>query len=276
MDRFLEESWNRTVETEKELTPEEKAFSVILTIEDEISKIKDKEDQEYLWGILNGLRQEIVDYAKTIKVVESPYGKKFETQSSFENKRRPNHNSIISSLLTFYRYLRKDKLNTSWVEDLGYDGDIKNDYEKFDRWEVTDWAINLNGALNLEDMAITVLSEKTIDTEAMKRLVMEIEKKQTKGKIHLLMDNASYNHSYELQDFLKNHKRVHITYLPPYSPNLNIIERLWKFFHTKHRDKYFEKFKEFEKEVLYFFKHIHHYDAELKTLLTDSFQKISV
>ena len=150
MDRFLEESWNRTVETEKELTPEEKAFSVILTIEDEISKIKDKEDQEYLWGILNGLRQEIVDYAKTIKVVESPYGKKFETQSSFENKRRPNHNSIISSLLTFYRYLTKDKLNTSWVEDLGYDGDIKNDYEKFDRWEVTDWAINLNGALSKE------------------------------------------------------------------------------------------------------------------------------
>jgi len=136
--------------------------------------------------------------------------------------------------------------------------------------------LNLNGALNLEDMAITVLSEKTIDTEAMKRLVIEIERKQTKGKIHLLTDNASYNHSYQLQNFLKNHKRVHITYFPAYSPNLNIIERLWKFFHTKHRDKYFEKFKEFEKEVLYFFKHIHRYDAELKTLLTDSFQTMSI
>lgn len=132
------------------------------------------------------------------------------------------------------------------------------------------------GKVNLEDMAITVLSEKTIDTEAMKRLVMEIEKKQTKGTIHLLTDNASHNHSYQSQDFLKNHKRVHITYFPAYSPNLNIIERLWKFFHTKHRDKYFEKFKEFEKEVLYFFKHIHRYDVELKTLLTDSFQTMSI
>lgn len=136
--------------------------------------------------------------------------------------------------------------------------------------------LNLNGALNLEDMAVTVLSEKTINTEAMQKLIIEIERKQGEGKIYLLMDNASYNHSYELKDFIKSHKRVHIKYLPAYSPNLNIIERLWKFFHTKHRDKYFEKFKEFEKEVLYFFKTIHRYDSELKTLLTDSFQTISV
>lgn len=136
--------------------------------------------------------------------------------------------------------------------------------------------LNLNGALNLEDMDITVLSEKTINTEAMKRLVLTLEKKQQRGNMYLIVDNASYNHSYELKDFLAQHKRVCMKYLPPYSPNLNIIERLWRFFHTKHRDKYFEKFKEFEHAVLSFFQKIHQYDAELKTLLTDSFQTISV
>jgi len=136
--------------------------------------------------------------------------------------------------------------------------------------------LNLNGALNLEDLDITILSEKTIDTEAMKRLVMELEKKQAKGIIYLLVDNASYNHSYELKVFLKQHKRVNLKYIPSYSPNLNIIERLWRFFHEHYRDKYFEKFKEFERSVLYFFQHIHRYDTELKTLLTDSFQTISI
>lgn len=136
--------------------------------------------------------------------------------------------------------------------------------------------LNLNGALNLEDMSVTVLSEKTINTEAVQKLIIEIERKQRKGKIHLLMDNASYNHSAELKAFLTSHTRVHLKYLPPYSPNLNIIERLWRFFHAKHHDKYFERFNEFEKAVLYFFKTIHRYDAELKTLLTDSFQTISV
>ena len=123
-------------------------------------------------------------------------------------------------------------------------------------------------------MAITVLNEETINSYAVMRLVLTIEEKQTTGEIYLIMDNASYNHSYLLRLFLDDHPRVHLKYLPPYSPNLNIIERLWKFFHTKHHDKYFEKFKEFEDEVLLFFKNINQYNDELKTLLTDSFQTL--
>lgn len=136
--------------------------------------------------------------------------------------------------------------------------------------------LNLNGALNLEDMEVTVLSEKTIDTAAMKRLVLTLEKKQPEGLIHLILDNASYNHSYELKIFLKSHQRVKLKYIPSYSPNLNIIERLWRFFHEHYHDKYFEKFKEFEKSVLHFFSHIHRYDTQLKSLLTDSFQTIPI
>src|ERR1700733_5390704 len=113
--------------------------------------------------------------------------------------------------------------------------------------------LNLNGALNLEDMEITILSEKTINTHAMMRLILTIEEKQSTGEIFLVVDNASYNHSYELHLFLTDHPRVHVKYLPAYSPNLNIIERLWKFFHEKHRDTYFEKFKEFEIAALSFF-----------------------
>lgn len=134
--------------------------------------------------------------------------------------------------------------------------------------------VNLNGAINLEDMAITVLSEETINTHAMMRLVLTLEERQPTGEIYLIVDNASYNHSYELQLFLEDHPRTHLKYLPAYSPNLNIIERLWKFFHQKHHDKYFEKFKEFEQEVLSFFKNINKYNDELKTLLTDSFQTL--
>jgi transposase len=134
--------------------------------------------------------------------------------------------------------------------------------------------VNLNGALNLEDMKITVLNEETINSYAVMRLILTLEEKQPKGEIYLIIDNASYNHSYLLRLFLDDHPRVHLKYLPPYSPNLNIIERLWKFFHTKHHDKYFEKFKEFEDAVLLFFKNINQYNAELKTLLTDSFQTL--
>ena len=135
--------------------------------------------------------------------------------------------------------------------------------------------LNLNGALNLEDMAITVLEEKSIDTTAMIHLFTELERKQPTGNILCIADNASYNHSRELKKFLRKHQRIELFYLPPYSPNLNPIERLWLFFHKKILyDKYYETFKEFKTATLEFFANIQRYDAELKTLLTDSFQTL--
>ena len=134
--------------------------------------------------------------------------------------------------------------------------------------------VNLNGAVNIEDMEINVLNEETINTHAMMRLILTLDEKQPIGEIHVIVDNARYNHSYLFALFLEDHPRVHIHYLPAYSPNLNSIERLWKFYYKKRQDQYFEKFKEFEQEVLSFFKNINQYKAELKTLLTDSFQTL--
>lgn len=63
--------------------------------------------------------------------------------------------------------------------------------------------------------------------------------------------------------------------LPPYSPNLNIIERLWKFFKKKViYNSYYEKFTVFRKYCLDFFRHLGKYRAELQTLMTDNFQLI--
>lgn len=176
--------------------------------------------------------------------------KKSEDKIYFLDAAHPHHNNE-----PFY----------GWI----YKGD-----EKAIRTNTGRERVNLNGALNLEDMAITVLNEETINSYAIMRLALTLEEKQPTGEIYLIMDNASYNHSYLLRLFLDDHSRVHLKYLPPYSPNLNIIERLWKFFHTKHHDKYFEQFKEFEDEVLLFFKNINQYNDELKTLLTDSFQTL--
>jgi transposase len=108
----------------------------------------------------------------------------------------------------------------------------------------------------------------------MMRLILILEEKQPTGALHLILDNARYNHSYLIALFLTDHPRVHLHYLPAYSPNLNIIERLWKFYYKKQQDKYVEKFKDFENAVLSFFKNINQYNTELKTLLTDSFQTL--
>jgi hypothetical protein len=65
--------------------------------------------------------------------------------------------------------------------------------------------LNLNGALNLEDMKITILNEATINRHAMMRLILQIEEQQPKGANLLIVDNARYNHSYELQLIIQDH-----------------------------------------------------------------------
>jgi transposase len=124
-------------------------------------------------------------------------------------------------------------------------------------------------------MRVTILSEKTIDTKAMIRLFAALEKKQKTGTIYCFVDNAPYNHSRELKQFLKRHQRIEVFYLPAYSPNLNIIERLWLFFQKKILyNTYYPAFKEFQSACREFFASIKQHDAELRTLLTDSFQTL--
>ncbi len=48
-------------------------------------------------------------------------------------------------------------------------------------------------------------------------------------KIILVLDNVRYHHAKLLEEFLEQNKRLEILYLPPYSPDLNPIERAWWF-----------------------------------------------
>ncbi|MDR1479357.1 MAG: transposase [Planctomycetaceae bacterium] len=65
------------------------------------------------------------------------------------------------------------------------------------------------------------------------------------NEIHVILDNASYCKSKWLQKRLTGSKII-LHYLHGYSPNLNVIERLWKFFKKRILyNKYYEKFDDF-------------------------------
>lgn len=151
-----------------------------------------------------------------------------------------------------------------------------------ERWIKTNTGrsrVNINGALNLgdEENGPTIITrlEETINADAMILLIKNIEAHQPEGEIYLILDNARYNHAIIVKEHVENSGRIHLVFLPSYSPNLNIIERLWLFFHQKILyDKYYETFPQFKEAVETFFKNIGQYKTELKTRLTDSFQTI--
>nr|WP_261341688.1 transposase [Candidatus Kuenenia stuttgartiensis] len=56
-----------------------------------------------------------------------------------------------------------------------------------------------------------------------------------------------------VKEYLAN-SRIKIKFLPSYSPNLNLIERLWKFFRKKILyNKYYDTYEKFKNKCFKFF-----------------------
>lgn len=133
--------------------------------------------------------------------------------------------------------------------------------------------LNINGAINvLNPTEIYIHEDKSINAQSNISLLEQIIKARPNGKIRVFSDNAKYNHSAVLKEWLNENPRVIFDHIPTYSPNLNPIERLWKFMKkTVINSYYYETFAEFKEKVLGFFKNISQYEQNLKTLITTNF-----
>lgn len=114
--------------------------------------------------------------------------------------------------------------------------------------------LNLTGALDIISQKVIIQSDKTLNADASIRFFRKIEEAYPdKDTIHVFCDNARYYKNQLVQGYLKESK-IQLHYLPPYSPNLNPIERLWKW--MKERviyNAYYTEFEEFKAAVLGFF-----------------------
>lgn len=135
--------------------------------------------------------------------------------------------------------------------------------------------LNINGAFDIENTSISVDYGVSINAQSTISLLKEIELKHTEAEnIYVICDNARYYRSRKVTEYLETSK-VKLKFLPPYSPNLNLIERLWKYFHKiVLYNKYYETYHEFQKACKSFFRNIKRYKKDLASLLTENFQII--
>ena len=133
--------------------------------------------------------------------------------------------------------------------------------------------INILGAVEINKIEIITRSYETINQYSVCDFLKSIRSKNPNNeKLYLILDRGPSNRAISVKELAKT-LNIKIVYLPPYSPNLNPIERLWKFFKKKVLyNHYYKEFKDFKSAYLSFFRGIRKYRSELYTLLTDNFK----
>jgi transposase len=137
--------------------------------------------------------------------------------------------------------------------------------------------VTINGALSWPDREVVRREAGKITSAAMIELFEELASRHpTATAIHVVLDNARYNHSKEIKAYLQQEGcRIKLVYLPTYAPNLNLIERLWLLLKKKALwNRYFPCFADFKAAIDGFFDNISDYRAEIASLITGSFHYI--
>jgi len=134
--------------------------------------------------------------------------------------------------------------------------------------------LNVLGALNAITHQLTMVTNDTyINAESFCYLLQMIAKQYAGQVVTVVLDNARYQKCQFVYDMAAS-LNIELLYLPSYSPNLNLIERLWKFVKKKCLySKYYGNFADFRATILGCLNEMRgtHRD-EIRSLLTLKFQ----
>ena len=95
----------------------------------------------------------------------------------------------------------------------------------------------------------------------------------------IYLDNARYQHAKLLKAWIAQTKAdkgvmFDLKHLPAYSPNLNLIERLWKFMRKEALQTWHESFEKMQEAVARVMDNLPTYEKQLKTLMTEQFHLV--
>ena len=108
---------------------------------------------------------------------------------------------------------------------------------------------NVLGSLNfVTKRVITVANDTYITSAQVCEMLEKIALEYAGQEIYVILDNAKYQKCAVVTERAKK-LNINLVYIPPYSPNLNLIERLWKFVKNKLRLRFWDNFSLFSSTI---------------------------
>jgi transposase len=121
------------------------------------------------------------------------------------------------------------------------------------------------------------LTRENITGEQFVKLLEALRAKHPEtAKFILYLDNARYYSKPCVKQWLAAHREFRLVPVPAYSPNLNLIERLWKFLRKKALNRWLKSFEEMQAAVAGVLDRLCDYRDELSTLMTERFAIVEV
>jgi transposase len=119
------------------------------------------------------------------------------------------------------------------------------------------------------------LTRDNINGEQFVNLLRLLREKHPEVECFILyVDGAKYYSKPIVKEWLARNPAFRLSQIPPYSPNVNLIERLWKFLRTEALCKWHKTFEDMQAAVSSVLDHLENHRSKLKTLMTEKFHII--
>jgi transposase len=119
------------------------------------------------------------------------------------------------------------------------------------------------------------LTRDNINGEQVVNLLRVLRANHPETELFILyVDGAKYYDSPVVREWLNRHPEFRLVTLPAYSPNLNLIERLWKFLRQRALSRWHKTFADMQAAVSAVLDHLSAYHDELRTLMVEKFHII--
>src|SRR3954468_6365003 len=139
--------------------------------------------------------------------------------------------------------------------------------------------LNILGAYSPDDhdyVDLRLTKENITGEKFIKLMEKMLAKHPDTEEFILYLDNPRYYSKPVVKEWLAAHPQFRLVPLPAYSPNLNLIERLWKFLRKKALNRWHKTFEEMQAAVAGVLDRLGDYRDELSTLMTERFAIVEV